>query len=955
MKTRNAEVGTRNGRTRSSPQLDPSLMFRVPRSAFRVLLVLLFAARAAAQDPSGPWRTLHTPHFRVHFRPAYRDVAEVAAREAERAYRLLASELHPPRQVVDLTLVDDIDAANGATLVFPSDRIYLFLPPPATEPGLQHYDSWLRLVTTHELTHVFHLDRVRGVWGGVQAVFGRVPGLFPNDYQPSWVTEGLAVYYESKFTNGGRVTGSLHTQLLAADRAAGASRSPWNAVFFTRWADGLVPYAYGSRFFHYLAGQTGDSVVPRFVEATSAQLIPYRVGRQIARVAPGRSLQAEWPRATRPPSQAGATATAARVIDCALRTEPVPQASPDGRYIAYLRDDGKGPSELRVLDATGFHVLRTHRVNAEVSFDWLGDTLVVAQLDWTSRWQVHSDLYRWLPGGQWHRETRGARLVSPRAGGGRLSVIALLPAGNRPALPVPPGPAGGSATWGEVVPSPDGRHVAGTRNANGHWALLRWPADSPEAGTVLRESAGVITDPTWTPAGELLFVTDLTGFPQVYRWRDSTGAEPLTAEPLGARAPTALADGTLLYATLAADGWELRRARREEAGPPVAADRPVPFDSAPPVATRETGYAAWPSLRPHFWVPLFLDAGPSGRFWGGATAGTDVVGRFTYLATGLVAPQPFRALGSFAAVWSGLGNPTLDASASSTWDDVLAAVILSERTQEAALGMSFVARRWRTFASVRLAAEFKGTRFVTIPDTSLSDVCPGCAGHDLVGGSVTLALTHVVSAPVAVSRQDGFSWLALYRRRAEREGARWSSEARSRLGLYAHVPGVGGFAHHVLAVRLAAGASGGPLGERFKAGGVSSGALGLTFGQALGATRDFPVRGYRAGELLGRRAATATVEYRLPLALVGAPFGHLPFGADKLWLNIFGDAGDAWDPGAAPRLTRLRSAGAELAGDLTLNYDFLVQLRLGVAAPLADPPSGAARRLQLYVAFASDF
>src|SRR5213594_1341167 len=150
-----------------------------------------------------------------------------------------------------------------------------------------------------------------------------------------------------------------------------------------------------------------------------------------------------------------------------------------------------------------------------------GDTLVVAQLDWTSRWQVHSDLYRWLPGGQWHRETRGARLVSPRAGGGRLSVIAMLPAGNRPALPVPPGPAGGSATWGEVVPSPDGRHVAGTRNANGHWALLRWPADSPEAGTVLRESAGVITDPTWTPAGELLFVTDLTGFPQVYRWRDS--------------------------------------------------------------------------------------------------------------------------------------------------------------------------------------------------------------------------------------------------------------------------------------------------------------------------------------------------------------------------------------------------------------------------------------------------
>src|SRR5205823_13283340 len=192
--------------------------------------------------------------------------------------------------VVDLRLVDDIDSPNGATLVFPSDRIFVFLPPPATDPGLQHYDSWLRLVTTHELTHVFHLDRVRGLWSGLQKVFGRAPGLFPNTYQPSWVTEGLATYYESRFTNGGRVRGSFHTQVLAADRAAGASRSPWDALLFTRWADGLVPYAYGSRLLQSLAGVAGDSVVPRFGEAASGPLIPFRVGRPVARVAPGRGL-----------------------------------------------------------------------------------------------------------------------------------------------------------------------------------------------------------------------------------------------------------------------------------------------------------------------------------------------------------------------------------------------------------------------------------------------------------------------------------------------------------------------------------------------------------------------------------------------------------------------------------------------------------------------------------------
>src|SRR2546426_9390489 len=46
---------------------------------------------------------------------------------------------------------------------------------------------------------------------------------------------------------------------------------------------------------------------------------------------------------------------------------------------------------------------------------------------------------------------------------------------------------------------------------------------------------------------------------------------------------------------------------------------------------------------------------------------------------------------------------------------------------------------------------------------------------------------------------------------------------RSQLALYAHVPGLGGFAHHALALRLAAGSFNGALGSFYKGGGVSSG------------------------------------------------------------------------------------------------------------------------------------
>src|SRR3989454_44300 len=243
-----------------------------------LLALSLLAGRAEAQvDPSGHWRTLHTEHFRIHFRPAYRAVAEQEAREAERAYRLLAAELRAPRGVIDLVLGDDVDVANGATTVFPSSRIYVMLPPPL----------------------------------------------------------------------GGRVRGRFHTQLLAADLAGGASRSPTNALLFTRWADGPVPYAYGSRFFHYLAGAAGDSVVPRFVEATARQLIPFRVGRQLGRAAPGRELREDWARATRPELPAG---TPGDVLARDLWSEPAPQLSPDGGRVAYQRDDGKEARQLVVVD-----------------------------------------------------------------------------------------------------------------------------------------------------------------------------------------------------------------------------------------------------------------------------------------------------------------------------------------------------------------------------------------------------------------------------------------------------------------------------------------------------------------------------------------------------------------------------------------------------------------------------
>src|SRR3989449_7896741 len=147
------------------------------------------------------------------------------------------------------------------------------------------------------------------------------------------------------------------------------------------------------------------------------------------------------------------------------------------------------------------------------------------------------------------------------------------------------------------------------------------------------------------------------GFPQIHRWRAGGGITQVTEEPLGARAPAPLPDGRVAFATLGNDGWELRAvAPNALAGRPVTTTPPATFDSAPAVAMRETGYASWGSLRPHFWIPLGINAGRAGHFFGAATAGADAVGRYIYLAEGQFSPSPARFQGSFFLLSPVLGN-----------------------------------------------------------------------------------------------------------------------------------------------------------------------------------------------------------------------------------------------------------------------------------------------------------
>ena len=266
------------------------------RTAALVAALLFTAARAisAQLPPDEHWRTLHTRHFRVHFTPALEEEARRAAVNAERAYTELSTELVPPRGTIDLVISDNVDFVNGYATPFPSNRIVLYAHPPTEASGLRSYEDWNALVVTHELTHIFHLDRSRGIWRFGQAIFGRNALLFPNLYEPRWVLEGLAVYFESRLTGLGRLESSEHYMIARA--AAIANRVPTLQELSpgtSRFPGGEVIYVYGSLLFDYLSRTRGPGSIREFVERGAKTPLPF-ILTLTSRSAFGMSFQTAW-------------------------------------------------------------------------------------------------------------------------------------------------------------------------------------------------------------------------------------------------------------------------------------------------------------------------------------------------------------------------------------------------------------------------------------------------------------------------------------------------------------------------------------------------------------------------------------------------------------------------------------------------------------------------------------
>lgn len=944
------------------------------------LAVLLMADRVSAQvPPDARYRTFDTDHFRVIYSDGLEGFARRAAASAEWAYAALsASFIEPPPGRISLVISDHSDFPNASATPFPSNRITLIATPQIASRQLNNYNEWLDVSLVHELTHIFHLDHAAGIWRLPRAIFGRAPPFFPAFHQPTWVIEGLATYHESRLTGAGRIYGGYFHSLLtaAAARAELVAIDAANGVV-PEWPAGSTPYAYGGLYFKYLATQHGDTAVASFARHGGARL-PYTL-EWAARPHFGHTLSAGWTDWEEDLRLAARTRSDSLRSIGLTRTEPltdyswsVPSArfSPDGRYLAFTFDDPRDDPATIVVDAESAARVARHRRNSSGSVTWSrdGSTLYVDQVELADRYRLFSDLYVLdAEEGRERRLTRRARLIQADVSpDGRLVAVEIREGTNRlvrvdsetgrvealTAFDV-------GINWGRPRVSPNGDLIAVERWVRGTPVDIALLDSTGSVVAAVTADSAVDMAPAWSPTGRhLLWSSDRDGVFEIYAveiGRRSDSAPEIVGGPWrvtrtlgGAFDPEVSPDGgRLVFTAQHPGGFRLERTLYdphawEEAAPPrTVAPSPAqrPGDhSRPGGASRP--YSPFPSLWPRAWLPLAAPGeSPQGWLIAATLAGTDDVRRHAYalLFGWRTGAEDVEALAGYS--YAGLGDPVLRLSVSQQWDGAFALgedgslVELTEREREARVTASFLRPRVRRTLAVTPSIAVERLRFFAPPGVMLTD-----ATFTDLEARLGVGLATARSHSRSLSTENGFVALAdVEHERLADDLDRWRLTGELELRGYLSQR-VFGFADHVMAARLALGAS--EANERgaelFDLGGVPGRALDFGSGITVGGGERYALRGYSEGAQLGDRVGVANVEYRFPLALVGRGYKLWPLLLQDVSAALFLDAGSAWSDSDHVRL--LASTGIELSTDWGLGYSLVYRFRAGLARRLVTGP-----------------
>lgn len=281
---------------RKKCRITPSALFRMG-----ALLALFFVTSIYGRlPPEYDWKTVETEHFRIHFPGHLVKTGKRLAVIAEAAHREMVPRLNwKPFLKTEVVLTDHTDYSNGYAGVFPRNTITLFMKAPPPDSELGHTDDWLGLVLRHEYLHILHLDTAYGPWGVSRYLLGRnLLGFVPGVTTPTWFTEGLGTYTESRLSHEqrwGRGHSSLAKMIVRSEflRPGLPEMAHGYSYDLKRVPRGSYPYLMGEDFLRYVEDKYGDGVLARYIENYADNWVPWFMD-YAARQTFGRNFSDIW-------------------------------------------------------------------------------------------------------------------------------------------------------------------------------------------------------------------------------------------------------------------------------------------------------------------------------------------------------------------------------------------------------------------------------------------------------------------------------------------------------------------------------------------------------------------------------------------------------------------------------------------------------------------------------------
>ncbi len=237
----------------------PRTLTRSMRHAVVSVLLIFLGPAVYAQAPSADWRTVETPHFRVHYPVEYEEWSLRAAERLESIREEVSKEVgFTPPQTIDVIVTNPVALPNGiAWPLLDTPRMIFFAEPPGPDEQLGLYAQWIDLLAVHETAHLVHM--LRPSRNPMERLLEKsVLPFNPITLRaPRWVLEGYATVIEGRLTGAGRPNSTIRALILR--RLAQSGRLPTYGQLNSgrRFLDMSMAYLMGSAYLEWLEQRSG--------------------------------------------------------------------------------------------------------------------------------------------------------------------------------------------------------------------------------------------------------------------------------------------------------------------------------------------------------------------------------------------------------------------------------------------------------------------------------------------------------------------------------------------------------------------------------------------------------------------------------------------------------------------------------------------------------------------------